>query len=242
MRNTHAAGKISQKFSSARKAAEAGYLDEALTLYDDIIEQSPDFAPAYSNRANIYVSRKRLDDAIRDYSRAIDLAPLDSNAWVIFVNRGCTRLSRGDNPYDALADMNVARQLKGDDEVVLPNRAAVYEVLEKWDSAIRDYQTALKSNEVRPFWVRYGLMLFQRNKPSEAVSILRRVEARYDAADVHAALAAILFEREDVAAAETEWSLVDRPRLYESQQFLKKERQWPPRALEAMDKFRHVKE
>lgn len=151
-------------------------------------------------------------------------------------------MAMGEDAAKALEDMNVAYELRGDDEMVLSNRAGVYEAMGKWDNAIRDYQRALKSNDVRPFWERYGLVLFQRNKGYEAVSILKRVAARYDVSDVHAALAVIYFERGELGLAEAEWSAVDRPRSFESRAFLEEVRKWPPRAVEGMDKFRRLTE
>lgn len=159
----------------------------------------------------------------------------------MLVNRGATKLATGDS-RGALADMNTAFELNPNNEIVLSNRAGVYEVLEKWDNAIRDYQAALQSNKVQPFWERYGLVLFQRNKPTEALAILKRVANRFDVSDVHAAMAVIYFDRGDIPEAETEWSRVDRPRLFESRAFLENERKWPPRVIEAMDNFRRLKE
>lgn len=241
-RHTRAAGKVAQSFSLARRQAAAGDLDAALSTYNAIIAAEPEFAPAYSNRGNILAARKKFDEAVVDYDRFLQLAPLDNDSWVIYVNRGVTKLARGDDPYLALADLNIANGLRGENEIVLSNRAGVWEVMGKWDNAIRDYQTALKSNDVQPFWERYGLVLFQRNKSYEALAILKRVAARFDVSDVHAAMAVIHFDRGEVAEAETQWSLVDRPKLFESRKFLVAERKWPPRAVEAMENFRQVKE
>ncbi|CAN8061957.1 unnamed protein product [Agarophyton chilense] len=209
-------------------------------MYNALVEATPSFAPAYSNRANLLVARADFVRAERDYDCALQLAPLDSDAWLLYVNRGATRLAL-DRVDDALLDLNHAYALRGDDPTVLSNRANVYELLGKWDNAIRDYQNALKSNDVQPFWLRYALVLFQRNNSYEAISILKRVAARFpDVNDVHAALALVYYDRGDVAAAETEWSAVDRPRLFESNAFLTQQRKWPPRAIKTLNNFRHL--
>lgn len=241
-RHTRAAGKVAQNFALARRQALAGDIPEALSTYDTITKSDPDFAPAYSNRGNIFAAQKKFDQAITEYDRSLELAPLDNDSWVVFVNRGVTKLARGDDPYIALADLNIANELRAGNDIILSNRAGVWEVMGKWDNAIRDYQAALQSNDVQPFWERYGLVLFQRNKSNEALSILKRVATRFDVSDVHAAMAVIYFDKGDIAEAETQWSLVDRPRLFESKKFLVSERKWPPRAVEAMENFRNVKE
>ncbi|PXF50137.1 UDP-N-acetylglucosamine--peptide N-acetylglucosaminyltransferase [Gracilariopsis chorda] len=238
--NTRLSGARAQTFATARRTAAAGDLDAALNLYNQLVEQAPNFAPAYSNRANILVARGRYQDARTDYDTSLRLAPLDTDAWVVHVNRGATYLAMGDASA-ALDDMNVAHELRGDDPTVMSNRAAVYEVLGKWDNAIRDYQKALRSNDVQPFWIRYALALFQRNKSVEALAILKRVAARFPGFnDVHVAMALVYYDRNDFAAAETEWSAVDRPKLFENERFLRDERKWPPRAVETLNNFRNL--
>lgn len=240
-KHTRAAGKVAQKFSLARRQEASGQTDAAQQTYDEIIAADPSFAPAYSNRGNLLAAKKLYDQAIRDYDRSLQLAPLDGDSWVVYVNRGCTKLARGDDPRHALADINLADELNARNAIVLANRAGVWEMMGKWDNAIRDYQTALNSNDVQPFWNRYALVLLQRGKGDEALAILKRVAARFDAADVHAAMAIVYYDRGDIANAETQWSMVDRPRLFESREFLEGTRKWPPRALDTMDNFRMLK-
>lgn len=241
-KHTRTSGRTAQEFSQARRQEAAGDLDGAMSTYTSIIETAPDFAPAFSNRGNLYAAKRDFNAALHDYDRSLSLAPLSDDSWVVYVNRGCTKLARGDDPYAALADMNVAFELKGKNDVVLANRASVYEALAKYDNAIHDYQAALKSNDVQPFWNRYGLLLFQRNMSTEALSILKRVAARFKVDDVHAAMAIVYFDRGEIGNAEAEWSQLDRPRRFESRSFLEGERKWPPRAVDAMQRFRNLKE
>lgn len=240
-RNTHVSGRASQQFTKARRFAGQGDFDRALDTYNELVNLAPTFAPGFSNRANILVAKGRLDEAIKDYSRALDLAPRDGDTWVLFLNRGTTRLAAGDDPRSVLEDFNAAYARKGADPLVLANRGAAFEALGKWESAIRDYQNALKGNDVKPFWFRYALVLFQKGKSVEAKAILKRVINNFKVDDVRAAMAAIYYEDGDVATAETLWSEMDRPRQYESRAFLES-RKWPPRAVEAMDKFRSLRQ
>ena len=56
----------------------------------------------------------RYADAIADYGRALEKAPLAKDAWVSYLNRGSTLLAM-DRPDLALADLNRAVELsKGD--------------------------------------------------------------------------------------------------------------------------------
>lgn len=243
-RNTRLSGRLSQQFSTARRLAENGDIDGALDAYNSLIKDAPNFAPAYSNRANLLVAKNRAKDALADYDRALELAPADGDVWVVLVNRGVTRLSLDGstaNAEAALADLNAAFNRKGGDPLILQNRAAAYEALGKWESAIRDYQGALKNNDVKPFWLRYALVLFQKGKSAESIAVLKRVSNSFNVDDVKAALAVVYFENGNLATAETLWSDMERPRLFESRQFLLT-RKWPPRAVDGMDHFRTLKE
>lgn len=241
-RNTRITGAGARLFARARRTAGSGDIDTAVGMYEELIKMAPQFAPGYSNLGNLLVAKGRFSQALPYYNLALELAPLDGDSWVVYVNRGCTRLALGEDAQAVLSDMNRALELKGENGVVLSNRAVVYEALGKYDNAIHDYQQALSSNDVQPFWIRYALALFQKGKSYEALSILKRAVARFNVSDVHAALAVIYFDRGEVAQAETEWSAVDRPKLFQSRAFLEQERKWPPKAVDAMDRFKGVKE
>lgn len=239
-RNSRASGKASQLFATARRQAAAGEIAEALSSYNNLVDIAPAFAPARSNRANILVAQEKFEDALLDYNAALELAPLSKDAWVVLVNRGCTYMSLQDYSH-ALEDFNAAANHgNGDPTLIFSNRAACYEALEKWDMALRDYQRALEADasEVQPWWIRYALVLFERGRTQDSLGILRRISTRYDASDVHAALAAVYFSRGDVESAEAQWSKVDRPKQFSSKSFLSSQRKWPPRAIDAIQEFR----
>jgi tetratricopeptide (TPR) repeat protein len=238
-RNSRIAGKAAQLFASARRAAAAGDIAGALSEYDQLVVDAPSFAPARSNRGNILVSQHRYADAVADYSKSLELSPLGADSWVVFLNRGSTYLALGDVQH-ALDDVNAALAIgNGDTGVIYANRAACYESLGKWDIALRDYQRAVEknANDVQPWWIRYALVLFERDRSQESLAILRRVGARFEAADVHAAMAALHFSRGEIGEAETQWSLVDRPKLFLNKEFLERERKWPPKVVEALEEF-----
>jgi tetratricopeptide (TPR) repeat protein len=238
-RNSRASGKAAQLFATARREAAAGDLPAALESYTSLVRLAPTFAPARSNRANLLIAQHRYAEAVADYSAALDLAPLAGDAWVVYLNRGSTYLALGE-VQRALDDMNAANAAgNGDTGAILSNRAACFEALGKWDIALRDYQRAVEqnANDVQPWWIRYALVLFQRDRSQEGLAILRRVANRYEVSDVHAAMAAMHFSRGEVAEAETQWSLVDRPKLFLTRSFLESERKWPPKAVQALEEF-----
>lgn len=147
---------------------------------------------------------------------------------------------------EALADMNRALELKGGDRLVWSNRAAVYEAMSRWDNALADYQRAVEQagNDIQPFWFNYGLALHQRGKSYEALTVLNRVALKFgeNRSEICAARAAIHYDRGEIADAETYWSFIERPKLYESRRFLSERKRWPPKIIDAITRFRNLKE
>lgn len=238
-KNTRVSGKASQQYSLARRYAAAGDIDGALQAYSELLDLAPSFAPAWSNSANILVAKKQYADAITYYTTSLELAPRDRDTWVVLLNRGTTQLALGEVSR-ALDDMNAALALgNANTAVVYSNRAPCYEAQGKWDMALRDYQRAVEANgnDVQPWWLKYALVLFERDRSQESLSILRRVAARYDASDVHAAMAAIHFSRGEISQAESQWLAVDRPRLFSTRSFVEQDRKWPPKSVDALERF-----
>lgn len=128
--------------------------------------------------------------------------------------------------------------------ILWANRGLAYMALGRYEAALGDFTRAVEArpNEVAPWWLAYGQVLVECSRPGDGVGIFKRVEARFATEDdPHAVLAAVQYVRGRVAEAETEWSLVSRPRQFESRQYLVS-RGWTPRCMEAMDRFRSLKE
>ncbi|KAK1869113.1 hypothetical protein I4F81_011595 [Pyropia yezoensis] len=187
-----------------------------------------------------------------DYTTALSLAPLADDAWVVLLNRASLRTATGDGAA-ALADLDAAVAARASvggpaaakgEGILWANRALALMALGRYDAALADFSRAVEArpNEVAPWWLAYGQVLFECSRPGDGVGILRRVEGRFQGEDdPHALLAAVQFARGQVADAETEWSLVSRPRQWESRAYLT-ERGWTPRCMDAMDRFRTLKE
>ncbi|KAJ8905443.1 hypothetical protein NDN08_001950 [Rhodosorus marinus] len=242
-KNTRITGQAASIFGAARKAAEFGDLDTALAKYDELVVAAPTFAGGFSNRANIEVVKERYEAAIADYSKSIELAPLSGDTWVVYLNRGSVynKLQRYE---EAIRDYNRALELRPEESLVLANRASIYSSRGKWDMALNDYRRAVekKPGNVEPFWLDYALALYQRGNTQESVGILRRIVAKYPTEPlVRGALAVVLFDRGDLAEAETNWSMIDRPRTLLDKQYLE-DHHWPPKSVEAMRRFKDLKE
>lgn len=236
-KNTRVSGEASQAFARATKMSASGDSIGAEAVYREVIAMAPTFAPARSNLGNLLVARGAYTEAIQAYTESLSLAPRAKDSWVVYVNRGTTRLAMGDVRM-AIEDMNAAEKLTPGEPAVLANRGTAWESLGKWDNALRDYQGALRGSQIQPFWLRYALVLHERGRSVEALGILNRLAAKVASDDVFAAQAAVHFDRGDISLAEGAWSSLERPRLYEKKQFLTTDRRWPPKAVDAIVRFR----
>ncbi|KAL3892508.1 MAG: hypothetical protein SGPRY_015066, partial [Prymnesium sp.] len=175
--------------------------EERFTLI--IEELAPNYVGGYTNRANVRVSLKDYEvrvpvprelhlqpcepahrisqGAVRDYDEALRVAPLGRDAWLVKVNRGATLLALGKTSR-ALEDLEQAVEMSKSDYLALLGRGAVLHKLGQYAEAARDYGAVIDKapTDIQPFWLRYGLELWQENRQPEALGILRRVANKFD--------------------------------------------------------------
>ncbi|GJQ10010.1 hypothetical protein GpartN1_g1801.t1 [Galdieria partita] len=238
LENSKITGSGAKIFARAKKLAELKDFSSSEQLYQQLIQEEPTFAPAYSNLANIQIIFGRNSQAITNYTRALELAPLSDDTWIIYLNRANTWIALGDIDK-AAADIEQAAQLKPKDPLILSTRAFLLSYEGKWDAAFTQYQSAVDSrpNEVQPFWFNYGMLWFEKGKPFEARSIIYRVAQKYPKqSDIHVVLAGIEFSGGDIEAAESQWKLVEYPKKY-TPAFIEKEKKWPPKVRQAVESF-----
>ena len=107
-------------------------------------------------RGILFANNRRHDDAIGDYTRAIQIDPKNGKAHAM---RGEARLKKGE-PDIALYDVNAALARSLGDPLALRIRGNIYEAQERVDDAIYDYQKALTKDpfqqESREALIRLG--------------------------------------------------------------------------------------
>jgi Flp pilus assembly protein TadD len=74
--------KISKAYGPGVEALKAGRLDEAETLFKEVIAKSPDLAGAHYNLAYIYQQRKDWKSAEAEYLKVAELQPTKSDAVI----------------------------------------------------------------------------------------------------------------------------------------------------------------
>lgn len=118
-------------------------LDRALADYNQAIALDPAYAIALYNRGSLYDGRDDHARAIADYDAAIRSDPNYADAY----NGRClARAEAGIDLAQALSDCNRALTLHPGDAYILDSRGLVYLRLGRYDDAIADYDTALKTD------------------------------------------------------------------------------------------------
>jgi tetratricopeptide (TPR) repeat protein len=140
---------------------------DEFSLWADAIAKSPRKARCYSERGNAYKNRGNLNEAISDYSKAMEIDP---NYAAAYNNRGAAYLKKG-NAEQALFDCNKAIQLNPKVSFYYYNRANVYKSKGYFQQAVSDYSKAIAINP--DFALAYhnrGSVYQERGSLNEAVS------------------------------------------------------------------------
>jgi tetratricopeptide (TPR) repeat protein len=119
--------------------------DEIIALLtDEVLKNEKDkAAELYIWRGNTWYNKKDYDNAIIDYSKAIDINP---NYELAFYNRGSAWVAKKE--YDkAKADYTKIIKLNSEDaDTYYTARGNVWKAQQKYDKAIADYTKAIKRN------------------------------------------------------------------------------------------------
>lgn len=216
-----------------------------------IDELAPSFAGGYANRANVRVAMKDYAGAADDYAMALRLAPVSEDAWVNWLNRGSTLVALG-QPAQALPDMQRAVELSKAaqaaganqaEKLTLLGRGSALHALGRWEAAAADYGAVVNKEpgDVQPYWLRYGLELFELGRTQEALGIVRRVAAKFSVEPecqlaLYTATSAAGGER-GAAEALRLWSVTPKDVREAASTFDYAKRQWPPSATDAAKAF-----
>ena len=117
-----------------------GHCQESLKLAEEI-QDKEGIVANLNNRGLVYANKGNYDSAIRDYDKAIEIAP---NYAMAFNNRGLAYVDKKDYAT-AIRDFSKAIEIAPDLAVVFYNRGTVYaENKKNYDAAIRDFNKAIK--------------------------------------------------------------------------------------------------
>lgn len=139
----------------------------SLTVWNDVLKHYPDNPIAFYNRANHYLKIKDKDNAFNDYSRAIELNPLDYEAYN---NRGILFYDMKENEK-ALSDQNKALEIRPDFAPSHTNKGDIYCRLGEYDKAFDSYARAITNNPYNfKAYNNRGVLYFELKEFKKAIS------------------------------------------------------------------------
>ena len=135
------AAKLTREGIEASKAKD---WDKAITAFRKAAQleghYAPNLASALQQRATIYVSQKKFQEAIADYSEALKIKSDDPN---VYERRAYAEMQLKD--YDkALHDYNEAIKLSPEETKYYQVRALIYQTKGDFKAALADVDKALK--------------------------------------------------------------------------------------------------
>lgn len=149
------------------------------TLFTNVVNNYPTAVIAYNNRGHYYRQNNRLEEALADYNKALEINP---KYQLAFSNKGKVYFEY--KQYDiALENYNEALRLKPNDVPSLANRAAVLGLLNNYPAAMTDLNKAVELDPSYPeaFYNRGILFLETRRFPEAISDFSRYLELRpYD--------------------------------------------------------------
>ena len=114
---------------------------DSLSLWTRVIDQFPgQEALPYFNRGRAFDDLGRYNDAVADYSRALDIKPGHASARV---NRGINYSIAGRHDL-ALTDFSTVIRTAPSNAAAYSNRGATFQLLGQYEAAMRDYSEALR--------------------------------------------------------------------------------------------------
>lgn len=209
---------------------------EVIDTYGDLdAEWVPDIVGrAWGNRGNARSRQGRLEQALDDYSKSIELAPYSVDP---VLNRGVVLEALG-RYEEAVGDYEAVLRAAPADPSAWNNLGNVQAALGNWKEALADYMKAVQLAPSFSFAAaNYALALYQVGRENEAIRQFRTLLRRYpEFPDMRAALAVSLYAAGLRAEAETNWGRLEDGR-YKDRSWIRTTRRWPPRLADALEAF-----
>ena len=131
---------LTQAYDEKYKTRDKNIVNEVISLYNKALSRKPE-APAQIlvNIGNAKAMLEQYQEAIEDYTKALDINPKDAKA---FNNRGMAK-AKLERTKDAIEDFNEALDIEGNYAEALSNRGNARAILGQYQDAIGDFDMAL---------------------------------------------------------------------------------------------------
>jgi tetratricopeptide (TPR) repeat protein len=152
---------------SVETYARCGVWKNDITLWTDVIDQYKTLEYVYYNRGIAFTNEKRNEEAVSDFTRAIELKPDYSGAYN---NRGFIFMNQNRNE-EAIYDFNKSIELKSDNAVAYFNRGILFVNERRMDEAVKNFYKAV---ELKPDYAEVynslGSFFVKQRKNDDAIN------------------------------------------------------------------------
>lgn len=229
---------VARAFSKAKQLEYSNNFDDAQSIYEEIVNISPDFIYGWSNLGNVLVAQGDLQNALLCYKKAVSLQPPREALPTILLNRAVVEMNLGDNKQ-ALADLNIAQKFGGDKKDVLINKAVALSRTNQFQEGASLFDQVIDSSDKYPlpWWLRYSISLLEVGRSTESIAITKRVLNRFPDEPECNAFAAALFSKLGVQKdANDYWSKLNTEdqAKYSDTVFLREKLFWGLKSIEGI--------
>ncbi|XP_006658223.1 suppressor of RPS4-RLD 1 [Oryza brachyantha] len=136
---------ISLDFRLSRGIAQVneGRYDQAISIFDQILRETPTYPEALIGRGTAYAFQRELDSAISDFTKAIQSNPSAGEAWK---RRGQARAALGEFT-EAVEDLTKALEFEPNSPDILHERGIVNFKFKDYNAAFEDLSTCVKRDK-----------------------------------------------------------------------------------------------
>ncbi|KAJ4760063.1 Tetratricopeptide repeat protein 13 [Rhynchospora pubera] len=120
-----------------------GNYNQAISIFDQILRETPTYPEALIGRGTAYAFQRELDSAIADFTKAIQSNPSAAEAWK---RRGQARAALGEFS-EAIEDLSKALQYEPNSPDVLHERGIVNFKFKDYNSAVEDLTACVKCDK-----------------------------------------------------------------------------------------------
>ncbi|KAI3871831.1 hypothetical protein MKX03_027738 [Papaver bracteatum] len=117
-----------------------GKYAQAVSLFDQILKENPNYPEALVGRGTAYAFQRELDAAIVDFTRALKVNPSAGEAWK---RRGQARAALGDS-IEAIEDLTKALEFEPNSSDILHERGIVNYKFKDYKAAVHDLSSCVK--------------------------------------------------------------------------------------------------
>tara|TARA_B100000700_G_C14925117_1_gene798998 strand:+ start:512 stop:1306 length:795 start_codon:yes stop_codon:yes gene_type:complete len=214
-------------FQKALQHSKQGDFIQAEKDWNQFLNENPFDAAALSNRGNVLLALGDPEGAIRDQTKAIEIAPEDLDAYL---NRGIAEEAL--NLWeDAFRDYSYFLNKNPNDVSVLYNLGNVMGSMDNWMEAKRLFAKAASINNGNAMArSSEALAIYQLGDFDLAEKKIRILIRKYPLfADARAVLSALLWRKGFIGEAESNWAAASGLDMrYRQQNWLLNVRRWPP--------------